>query len=78
MARKKQPSFEEAIAELETLVEQLESGELSLDESLKTFEKGIALTRVTQQALETAEQKVRILSEPLSEDSEPEDFEHDE
>ncbi|HFE48059.1 MAG TPA: exodeoxyribonuclease VII small subunit [Chromatiaceae bacterium] len=78
MARKKQPSFEEAIAELETLVEQLESGELTLDESLQTFEKGIALTRVTQQALETAEQKVRILSEPLSEDSEPEDFTHDE
>ncbi len=78
MARKKQPSFEEAIAELETLVEQLESGELTLDESLQTFEKGIALTRVTQQALETAEQKVRILSEPLSEDCEPEDFAHDE
>ncbi len=74
MARKKQPSFEEALAELEEIVERLESGDLTLDESLKTFEQGVALTRQTQKALEAAEQKVQVLGEPLDEDPEPRDL----
>ncbi len=53
--------FEGALAELEQLVEQMEQGELSLEESLQQFERGIALTRACQQALQTAEQKVQIL-----------------
>lgn len=48
--------------ELETLVETLEQGELSLEESLQAFERGATLTRICQQALEEAEQKVKILS----------------
>jgi exodeoxyribonuclease VII small subunit len=60
--RKKTPPFEEALAELESLVETLESGELPLEESLKTFERGVELTRNCQKALDDAEQKVRILS----------------
>ncbi|HHH40189.1 MAG TPA: exodeoxyribonuclease VII small subunit [Sedimenticola sp.] len=65
MPRKKQqtPSFEESLSELESLVETLERGDLSLDESLKTFERGVELTRTCQQALQAAEQKVKILSE---------------
>lgn len=59
---KPQLSFEDALAELETLVETLERGELSLDESLKSFERGVSLTKTCQQALKQAEQKVRILS----------------
>lgn len=63
MARKK-PSmdFEKALQELETLVERLEKGELPLEESLKQFERGVALTRVCQAALREAEQKVEILT----------------
>jgi exodeoxyribonuclease VII small subunit len=58
----KTPSFEEAMTELEGLVETMEQGELSLEESLKCFERGVALTRTCQQVLKEAEQKIRILS----------------
>jgi exodeoxyribonuclease VII small subunit len=61
--RKNTPQFEEAMKELEQLVEQMERGELSLEESLKSFERGINLTRTCQQALQEAEQKVQILLE---------------
>ncbi|PLY12505.1 MAG: exodeoxyribonuclease VII small subunit [Sedimenticola sp.] len=64
MARKKeQPStFEESLAELEALVDSMENGDLSLEESLKSFERGVELTRTCQQALKQAEQKVQILT----------------
>ena len=55
--------FEEALSELESLVETLEQGELSLEDSLKTFERGVELTRTCQQALKEAEQKILILSD---------------
>lgn len=55
--------FETALADLEALVEQLESGELPLEESLKAFEKGITLTRHCQSALKAAELKVKELTE---------------
>lgn len=55
--------FEESLAELEQLVEQMEQGELSLEDSLKSFERGVALTRACQKALQEAEQKVQILLE---------------
>lgn len=54
-------NFEEALASLETLVQAMEEGELSLEESLKAFERGIKLTRECQAALEQAEQKVQML-----------------
>lgn len=54
-------NFEEALANLETLVDAMEQGELSLEESLKAFEQGIKLTRECQAALEQAEQKVQLL-----------------
>jgi exodeoxyribonuclease VII small subunit len=66
MAPKKTPSsfhFESALTELNQLVEKLEQGGLPLEESLKAFEKGIALTRQCQKALTEAEQKVQILLE---------------
>lgn len=53
--------FEGSLSELESIVEQLEQGDLSLDESLKQFERGVQLTRVCQGALKQAEQKVEIL-----------------
>ena len=65
MAKRSQktPDFESALAELEALVEKMEQGDLSLDESLKQFERGVQLTRACQQALKEAEQKVQILLE---------------
>ena len=53
--------FEAALAELEAIVEALEQGELSLDESLQRFERGVQLTRACQAALKNAEQKVEVL-----------------
>lgn len=55
------PDFEQALAELETLVERLEQGDLPLDEALATFERGVALTRHCQASLKSAQQKVEIL-----------------
>ena len=60
--KKKSVDFEAKIRELETLVETMETGNLSLDESLKAFEAGIKITRECQQALQQAEQKVEFLS----------------
>ncbi|ALP51872.1 exodeoxyribonuclease VII small subunit [Candidatus Tenderia electrophaga] len=72
---KKQPDFETALAELEGLVETLEQGDISLEESLKLFERGVTLTRSCQQALQQAEQKVQIL---MDKDGVPEAFDSDE
>jgi exodeoxyribonuclease VII small subunit len=57
----KPPDFEQALAELEGLVERLEQGDLPLDEALKHFERGVALTRHCQACLQAAHQKVEIL-----------------
>jgi exodeoxyribonuclease VII small subunit len=61
MAKAKKINFEQSLEELEALVEQMEEGELSLEDSLKAFEQGIKLTRSCQQALKEAEQKVQLL-----------------
>jgi exodeoxyribonuclease VII small subunit len=63
MTRKKSTDFEQSLSDLQSLVERLESGELSLEDSLSTFEQGIRLTRECQNALTQAEQKVQILLE---------------
>ncbi|WP_422103192.1 exodeoxyribonuclease VII small subunit [Vreelandella sp.] len=55
--------FAATVAQLETIVERLESGELSLEHALTAFEQGVRLTRDAQQRLDTAELKVRALSE---------------
>jgi exodeoxyribonuclease VII small subunit len=57
----KPPDFEQALTELEALVERLERGDLALEESLKLFERGVALTRHCQASLQAAQQKVEIL-----------------
>ena len=79
MSTKKSPDpfdFEAALASLEALVTAMEEGELSLEESLQAFEKGIKLTRECQSALQKAEQKVQML---VSEDgtTTPADFDND-
>jgi exodeoxyribonuclease VII small subunit len=55
------PDFEKSLGELEALVQKLEEGDVPLEEALKTFERGVALTRACQTALRTAQQKVEIL-----------------
>jgi exodeoxyribonuclease VII small subunit len=55
------PSFETALEQLQNTVKRLESGELSLDQALKSFEDGVKLTRVCQQHLSAAEQKIEVL-----------------
>jgi exodeoxyribonuclease VII small subunit len=60
---KKSIDFEEALDQLEELVEDMENGDLTLEESLKAFEQGIKLTRECQSALSQAEQKVQLLIE---------------
>jgi len=60
------PDFEKALKQLETLVEQLESGEDSLEDSLRRFEEGVALSRQCQEALKVAEQRVKVLIEGKS------------
>jgi exodeoxyribonuclease VII small subunit len=54
-------SFEKSLSELEALVEKLEQGDVPLEEALKTFERGVALTRECQTALKAAQQRVEIL-----------------
>ena len=55
------PDFEASLEELEALVERLEQGDLPLEEALRSFERGVALTRLCQGALAEAQQKVEIL-----------------
>lgn len=62
MARKKAGfDFETALGDLELIVERMEQGDISLEDSLREFENGIKLTRACQKALSEAEQKVQIL-----------------
>jgi exodeoxyribonuclease VII small subunit len=68
--------FEHSLDELESLVGRLEKGDLSLDDSLATFERGIALYRQCQGALEQAELRVKLLLDPLQPDR-TSDFEPD-
>jgi exodeoxyribonuclease VII small subunit len=65
MAKKKLEnlSFEESLNELDGIVQNLEQGELSLEDSMALFERGLALSKLSQEKLQTAEQKVKILLE---------------
>lgn len=70
MARKPAPDtspvadFEASLDALERLVEQMETGELTLEQSLAAYERGVGLYRRCQAALEQAELRVRLLSDP--------------
>jgi len=57
------PDFETALAELESLVTQMETGDLTLEHSLAAFERGVRLTRQCQAALRSAELRIRQLTE---------------
>ncbi|MBK7250159.1 MAG: exodeoxyribonuclease VII small subunit [Gammaproteobacteria bacterium] len=76
MARSKTPDFEQSLSELERLVGRLEEGDLPLEEAMRTFERGVELTRRCQTALQAAQQKVEILLERAGQ-LDPEPFEPD-
>jgi len=65
MAKKKLDnlSFEESLSELDTIVQNLEQGNVDLEESMALFERGLTLSKLSQNKLQTAEQKVKILLE---------------
>jgi exodeoxyribonuclease VII small subunit len=63
MPKAKAVNFETSLTDLEKLVQSMESGELSLEDSLKAFENGMQLSRDCQRALADAEQKVQLLME---------------
>ena len=58
-----EPSFEEALAELESIVASMESGDLPLEESLQRYQRGIALLRQCQGKLDAADQRIRVLED---------------
>ncbi len=60
-AKKNSKSIEARLIELEAILEELESGELELDQALKRFEQGVKLSRECQKTLEDAEMKIKIL-----------------
>jgi|GEM_PF-88851 len=62
-------NFEQSLDELEKLVERMEHGDLSLEESLAAYERGVGLYRQCQSALEQAELRVRLLSDPAQPES---------
>jgi exodeoxyribonuclease VII small subunit len=64
----KAPGFEQSLKELESLVEKMEQGDLSLEDSLSHFERGVQLSRACQTALKEAEQKVEILMQKNGQD----------
>ena len=69
--------LEKSMAALEDIVEELETGELTLDKSLKQFEKGVKLSRDCQTALEAADQKVQILLGDELQNLDPDELEDD-
>jgi exodeoxyribonuclease VII small subunit len=77
MTAKKPVNLEKALADLESLVDELESGDLPLEKAMKKFEEGIKLTRRCQAALKDAEQKVEILLKSAGGQEALEEFEPD-
>ena len=74
MTSKKKIDLEKSLADLESLVEELESGDLPLEKAMQKFEEGIKLTRGCQAALKEAEQKVEILLKTAGGDESLQDF----
>ena len=61
MTKKEKQSIEQNLSKLENILEELENGELELDQAMRKFEEGIKLSRECQQTLEEAEMKIKIL-----------------
>lgn len=68
------PGFEAAINELEALTNRMAAGDLSLEESISMYKRGVELARTCQQTLEAAEQQVKVLQDQLLQPLNPEDL----
>ncbi len=77
MTAKKPVNLEKSLADLESIVDELESGDLPLEKAMKKFEEGIKLTRSCQAALKEAEQKVEILLKSAGGQESLEEFDPD-
>jgi exodeoxyribonuclease VII small subunit len=77
MSASKKLDLEKALSDLETLVEDLESGDLPLEKAMKKFEEGVKLARGCQAALKEAEQKVEILLKSAGGDEQLDAFDVD-
>lgn len=73
-----EPKFEKALERLEKIVEELESGNIPLEEALKKYEEGVRLSRTCSEKLSQAEKKIQILTKSLDGSFKREDFEFDE
>jgi exodeoxyribonuclease VII small subunit len=70
-AEEKQPTFEEALTRLEAIVEQIESGQIGLEESIARYEQGIKLVAQCRKILDAAEKKIQLLAKGESGSAEP-------
>lgn len=61
--KSKLPDFEKQLSELEKIVADMERGEMTLEESLQAYERGVKLTRECQAALDSAQQRIDVLTE---------------
>jgi exodeoxyribonuclease VII small subunit len=68
MDKKSQPNFEKKLETLESIVKDIETGKLDLDESLKKFEEGITLYKDLKKQISSAEKKIKILTDELKEE----------
>lgn len=71
MAKKTAPSksnFEDSLADLEDIIQELESGEIPLDKSLEKFEEGVKLFKLCRKKLGDAEKKIKVLTDSLKEE----------
>jgi exodeoxyribonuclease VII small subunit len=71
---KSSSSYEAAIEELEGIIEKMEKGEMTLDESVKFFQRGIELSKFCSKKLDEVERKITILLEKSDEETEEKDF----
>ena len=76
-SKKKSLNFESTLSEIEKIIESLEEGNLSLEDSIEAYEKGISLTKACQKMLSDAELKIKKLSSKEGEDVSFEDISND-
>ncbi len=74
MRKTRSPDFEKSLQELEQLVEKLENGDLPLDDAMRTYERGFALSRDCQNALQQAQARVDILNQRSGPETQAEPF----
>jgi exodeoxyribonuclease VII small subunit len=77
MAEKDVPKFEDELEDLETVVTQIDSGDLSLEESIGAFERGVALVRSLNQKLDEADRRIEVLTRDAAGDLRAAPYDHD-